>query len=172
MAMSGRYGAIRRATERLCEPLQTEDFVVQSMAEASPVRWHLAHTTWFFETFVLARAVPGFRSFDPEFGRLFNSYYQSVGEPLPKETRGLLTRPTVREVLDYRGAVDERMVGLLESRGGFAEPEVMEALETGLQHEQQHQELILTDLKHLFSCSPLRPVYCARAVEPAGAVHA
>src|SRR5688572_32293455 len=96
MAMSGRYGAIRRATERLCEPLQTEDFVVQSMAEASPVRWHLAHTTWFFETFVLARAVPGFRSFDPEFGRLFNSYYQSVGEPLPKETRGLLDRKSTR----------------------------------------------------------------------------
>jgi ergothioneine biosynthesis protein EgtB len=168
--LAERYLSIRRTTEGLCEALQTEDFVVQSMPDASPTRWHLAHTTWFFETFVIAKAVRDFRPFDPGFGYLFNSYYRTLGgEVFPRPSRGLLTRPTVREVFEYRRAVDEQMaevVAMLEASG---EAELLEVVEIGLQHEQQHQELILTDLKHLFSLNPLLPVYREGSAAASGA---
>jgi ergothioneine biosynthesis protein EgtB len=150
-----RYRAVRRATERLCEPLSPEDCQVQSMDDASPAKWHLAHTSWFFETFVLDRRLAGYRPFHPEFRVLFNSYYQSVGQQHPRPQRGLLSRPALDEVFAYRAYVDEQMLALLETESDVAS----DVVELGLQHEQQHQELILTDIKHMLSCNPLRPVY-------------
>jgi ergothioneine biosynthesis protein EgtB len=152
------YDEVRSCTERLCQPLTSEDQVVQSMPEASPSKWHLAHTTWFFETFVLA-ALPGYRAFHPGFGYLFNSYYNSIGQRVPRHQRGLLSRPTVVEVARYRDHVDEWMRSLLH--GPSSEIESLTVL--GLNHEQQHQELLLTDIKHAFSCNPLRPAYRERS---------
>jgi ergothioneine biosynthesis protein EgtB len=151
-----RFIATRRFTDWLCEPLAVEDFVVQAMPDASPTRWHLAHSTWFFETFVLAAADPDYKPHSPEFAYLFNSYYNSVGEQFPRAQRGLLTRPTVADVFAYRRAVNERIVDLLKSPVGKP---LLAVIELGIQHEQQHQELILTDLKYLLSCNPLAPVY-------------
>jgi ergothioneine biosynthesis protein EgtB len=148
------YGAVRAATTALTAPLAPEDMAVQAMPDASPAKWHLAHTTWFFETFVLKHAAPRYRPFHPRFEYLFNSYYNGVGPQWYRPSRGLLTRPTAAEIMEYRGHVDDAMTRLLES-GAFPEPVV----ELGLQHEQQHQELILTDVKYLLSQNPLRPVY-------------
>lgn len=155
---AARYARIRRTTLALCAPLATEDYVAQSMPDASPVKWHLAHTTWFFEEFVLKKYVPGYRAFHPGYGYLFNSYYQTVGQMHERAKRGLLTRPTVSEVLCYRAHVDERMQALLEQRG--EDDWLIELTTLGLNHEQQHQELLLTDVKHLLSCNPLQPAYC------------
>ena len=163
MPRAVRYREVRRATERLAAPLSPEDCQVQSMDDASPTKWHLAHTSWFFETFVLERALRGYRVFHPEFRVLFNSYYQTVGEQHPRPLRGLLTRPTLDEVCAYRRHVDEHMLALLEHRGG--DP-LADVIELGLHHEQQHQELILTDIKHLFSRHPLRPAYRECPVAP------
>ncbi len=156
-SLDERYGAVRAATETLCEPLAVEDQVVQSMPDASPTKWHLAHTTWYFETFVLAR-LPDHRPFDSAWGFLFNSYYNGVGAQFPRPERGLLSRPTLEEVFQYRRHVDARMRELLAGPGQRWR-ELTWIVELGLQHEQQHQELLLTDVKHLFSCSPLRPAY-------------
>lgn len=147
-----RYEAVRQRTLKLAEPLSAEDACVQSMPDASPAKWHLAHTTWFFETFVLGSQPP----FDPDFRVLFNSYYQQVGDRHPRAQRGLLTRPSLARVFDYRAAVDERIHALLTQH--TPQP-VVELVELGLQHEQQHQELLLTDIKHLLSCHPLWPAY-------------
>jgi ergothioneine biosynthesis protein EgtB len=158
--LASRYAAVRAATRGLAEPLELEDYGLQSMPDASPVKWHLAHTTWFFEEFVLARQVPGHVPFHPRFGYLFNSYYESVGRMHPRSQRGLLTRPTVAEVWRWREQVDLAMAELF-ARG--VSEEAAAVIEVGLQHEQQHQELVLTDLKHGFSCNLLRPVYRERA---------
>lgn len=155
--MQARFDAVRAYTLALAEPLSEEDCCAQSMADASPVKWHLAHTTWFFETFILERFEPDFRPFHPAFRVLFNSYYNGVGDKYPRPQRGMLTRPAFGEVLAYRRNVDERMAELLERRAG--DPELGALLETGLQHEQQHQELILTDAKHLLSLNPTLPAY-------------
>jgi ergothioneine biosynthesis protein EgtB len=144
-------------TVSLCAPLETEDYVVQSMPDASPAKWHLAHTTWFFEQFVLRPHLPGFRAFDEQFGFLFNSYYEAVGPRHRRPERGFITRPTVDEVRAYRQYIDARVERLLGTRG--TDDEIEELIELGLQHEQQHQELIVMDLKHLLSCNPLKPVY-------------
>jgi len=159
---------VRRATEALCAPLDPEDLVVQSMPDASPAKWHLAHTTWFFETFLLEPHRPGFRPFHPAFRNLFNSYYVAVGPRHARPERGLLTRPTLAEVLAYRAAVDAQVQELLRS-AGEGRPELLEIAELGLHHEQQHQELILTDLLHAFSRNPLAPVYRAGAPRRAAA---
>jgi ergothioneine biosynthesis protein EgtB len=157
-----RYRCVRSTTTALCAPLATEDYVAQSMPDASPTKWHLAHTTWFFEEFVLKAFAPGYRPFHPQFAYLFNSYYQSVGAMHDRPRRGLLTRPTVAEVRDYRDHVDQQMELLLAQRG---DDERLDALTTlGLNHEQQHQELLLTDLKHLYSCNPLQPAYRTREI--------
>jgi ergothioneine biosynthesis protein EgtB len=153
-ALAERYLQVRRATEQRREPLSAEDCQVQSMDDASPVKWHLAHTSWFFETFVLER-VAGYRPFHPEFRALFNSYYQTVGQQHPRPQRGLLSRPPLDEVLAYRAHVDAQMLALLQTPGD-ADSDIVEL---GLQHEQQHQELILTDVKHMLSCNPLHPTY-------------
>ena len=158
-ALVDRYRAIRATTMRLVLPLAVEDMVVQSMPDCSPVRWHLAHTTWFFETFVLKEFAREFRPFHPEYERLFNSYYQAVGTPLPRDRRGVLSRPTVSEVREYRAAVDERMGELLETRGETLPEEAIARIALGLEHEQQHQELILTDVKHALAQNPLLPAY-------------
>ena len=156
--LAERYREVRRATECLCEPLVTEDYVVQSMPDASPTRWHLAHTTWFFETFVLKPTMPDYKPVDSLFEYLFNSYYNTVGDQFPRPQRGLLTRPTVDDVKRYRAHVDRHVLELLESeRLGVEVPTAV--ITVGLHHEQQHQELMLTDLKHLFSRNPLHPVY-------------
>ena len=153
-ALAARYASIRAQTLALAEPLSPEDCVVQSMPDASPVKWHLAHTSWFFETFVLAERLPGYRAFDPSFAVLFNSYYNAVGDRHPRAQRGLVTRPGLRDVLAYRAHVDAAMERLL-ARAGVAS----DLIELGLQHEQQHQELIVTDVKHLLSCNPAKPAY-------------
>ncbi|GEJ57026.1 ergothioneine biosynthesis protein EgtB [Anaeromyxobacter diazotrophicus] len=153
---AARYRAVRARTEALCAPLGPEDMVVQSMPDASPAKWHLAHTTWFFETFLLGPREPGFEPFHPKYGFLFNSYYDTVGPRHARAKRGLLTRPPLPEVRAYRRQVDDRVLALLE-RG--LDPEGAAVLEVGLHHEQQHQELLLTDIKHAFSENPLRPAY-------------
>jgi ergothioneine biosynthesis protein EgtB len=155
--LRNRYDAIRTRTQALSEPLSAEDCCAQSMTDASPIKWHLAHTTWFFETFILERFEPEFRSYHPAFRVLFNSYYNGVGEKHPRPQRGLLTRPSLAEIRDYRCHVDARMAALL-SRDTLP-AELPALVELGLQHEQQHQELILTDLKHLLSMNPLKPAY-------------
>ncbi len=149
------YRTVRDATERLCEPLSREDYVVQSMPDVSPTKWHLAHVSWFFETFVLKPHATGYRPARPEFEYLFNSYYNAVGEQYPRPRRGLLTRPTVDEVYEYRAAVDAAMLALLEED----DHDLATLVELGLNHEQQHQELILMDIKHVLSCNPLHPAY-------------
>ena len=166
--LADAYAAIRQTTLALAAPLSAEDCQVQSMPDASPTKWHLAHITWFFETFVLERFEPGFKPFDASFRVLFNSYYQGVGAMHPRAQRGLVTRPTLAEVLRYRAAVDERMQRLIESRDGDAALAGLVTL--GLHHEQQHQELLLTDIKHALSFSPASPAYARRwpiaAVQP------
>lgn len=150
------FRRVRARTLALLQGLSAEDCLLQSMEEASPVKWHLAHTTWFFETFVLARGEPAYRPQCEAWLPLFNSYYLGLGHPFARARRGLLSRPLLPEVLAWREAVDERVVALL--RSGTA-PEVLQLLATGLHHEEQHQELILTDLKHHFWCNPLLPAY-------------
>jgi len=163
---ASRYAAVRGLTEKLAEPLGPEDQCVQSMPEASPTKWHLAHTTWFFETLVLMPHAPGYEPFDGRYRYLFNSYYEALGPRHPRPRRGLLTRPTLDEVLAYRRHVDAAMTRLFE-RAGQAERLAFEGVgELGLHHEQQHQELILTDIKHAFSCNPLLPAYVAAAPVP------
>jgi ergothioneine biosynthesis protein EgtB len=152
-----RFQAIRAVTRALTAPLTAEDCAIQSMTEASPVKWHLAHTTWFFETFILSRHDPQRAPFDPAFRVLFNSYYNAVGERHPRPQRGLLSRPDLDQVLAYRNQVDEEVSELLE-RDVLA-PELRALVELGMNHEQQHQELILADLKHMLSCNPTRPAY-------------
>ena len=161
------YARVRAATERLCEPLTAEDYGLQSMTEASPPKWHLAHTTWFFETFLLRPHLTGYEVLEPRYAYMFNSYYNSVGPQYPRARRGLLSRPTVEEVHAYRRHVDEGMAWLLEDAGD--EAEIRDLVALGLNHEQQHQELLLTDLKHGLSFNPLRPVFREPAVFPAAA---
>jgi ergothioneine biosynthesis protein EgtB len=164
--LAARYRSVRHATEALCEPLTTEDYVIQSMPDASPAKWHLAHTTWFFETFVLTPHCTDCRPFHPQFAVLFNSYYNAVGPPWPRQERGLLSRPTVAEVFHYRAHVDEQMAALFESAAEKVLHRVADTIVLGLHHEQQHQELLLTDLKHALSANPLRPIYREAAPRP------
>jgi ergothioneine biosynthesis protein EgtB len=156
--LASRYREVRAASEALRAPLSAEDCAIQSMPDASPTKWHLAHTTWFFETFVLERALPGRPPFDPSYRFLFNSYYNAVGPQYARPERGLLSRPSLADVLRYRAAVDEALLAWLEPPEPRA-AELLAVVELGLQHEQQHQELILTDVKHAFGRNPLRPAY-------------
>jgi len=157
--LAAHFRTIRRQTVKLCEPLEIDDYVIQSMADASPVKWHLAHTTWFLETFVLKPLRPDYAVYHPQFNYLFNSYYNAVGTRWARPQRGLLSRPTVKEVFQYRAYVDQQIDKswpLIEPQGKVAGNLLM-----GLHHEQQHQELILTDLKHAWSRNPLHPIYQA-----------
>jgi ergothioneine biosynthesis protein EgtB len=154
-----RYKVVRAATERLCQPLQTEDYVVSSMPDVSPTKWHLAHTSWFFETFVLAAFHRDYRALNPKYAFLFNSYYVQAGERHCRAQRGLVTRPTVSEVYAYRAHVDAHMRQLIADIDDDPQHPASAVLELGLHHEQQHQELLVTDIKHVFWTNPMRPAY-------------
>ncbi|TJY63222.1 ergothioneine biosynthesis protein EgtB [Sinimarinibacterium sp. CAU 1509] len=158
-ALLARYGEVRQRSVALIDGLSAEDCQVQSMPDVSPAKWHLAHTSWFFETFVLSVCDSAYPAFDPHFAELFNSYYNSVGRMHPRPQRGLLTRPSLQTVLAYRAHVDawmQRLAGTVLATG------LAERIELGLQHEQQHQELMLTDIKHVLGCNPMRPAYADR----------
>jgi ergothioneine biosynthesis protein EgtB len=152
-AIRQRYASVRSLSEALVAPLSDADATLQSMDDASPAKWHLAHATWFFETFLLRGHAPGYRLFDERFGFLFNSYYEAEGPRHARDRRGMLSRPSLAEVLEWRAHVDAAMADLL------VREELAGLIELGLAHEQQHQELLLTDIKHAFSCNPLGPAY-------------
>ena len=157
LSLDERYRLVRQTSEWLAAPLTAEDATVQSMPDVSPTKWHLAHVTWFFETFLLDAHVDGYKPFDTAYRYLFNSYYNRVGEQFPRARRGLITRPGLGEVLRYREYVDEHMVRFLETAD--LDDRTRYVVEVGLNHEQQHQELLLMDIKHVFSCNPLYPAY-------------
>ena len=171
--LAHRYQAVRATTLRLTAPLSEADAQVQSMADTSPAKWHLAHTSWFFETLVLERAEAHFKPHEPAYRMLFNSYYNGIGEQHVRTQRGLITRPGLVDVMAYRRAVDERVLALLTTPACALDATTLSLLRLGLHHEQQHQELILTDLLHLLSCNPLQPAYrrgpAAAHSAPAGA---
>lgn len=153
------FRAVRAETERRAAPLSAEDQIIQSMPDASPIKWHRAHTTWFFEQFLLAEHVPGYKVFDPRFGFLFNSYYVAAGPRHARPERGLITRPTNEEVGAYRAHVNAAVERLVVEAKPAALPEILRVLEIGLHHEEQHQELMLTDILHAFSLNPTNPAY-------------
>lgn len=159
------YTKVRGFTEKLCESLETEDFIVQSMPDVSPTRWHIAHTSWFFETFILEAAQTDYKSPHPLYNYFFNSYYNAVGDQFPRSNRGVLSRPSVKDIFAYRRHIDEAVLKLL----GDLDQENIQALEAtfllGLEHEQQHQELLLTDIKHVFFQNPLFPSYTGSQLE-------
>jgi ergothioneine biosynthesis protein EgtB len=170
--LAARYAALRQATEALAAPLSAEDQTLQSMPDCSPTKWHRAHTSWFFETFLLSPFDPDYRVFDAAYGYLFNSYYETVGPRHPRPQRGLLSRPGVAEIARYRAHVDAAMARLIAGLGAASWHEVAPLVELGLQHEQQHQELILMDIKHALSLNPLQPAYHAPAASPRSAAPA
>src|SRR5579862_7376510 len=153
-----RYRRVRAQTEHLAAPLSPEDQTVQSMPDVSPTKWHRAHTSWFFETFLLEPALPGYQLHHPAYGYLFNSYYEAVGARYPRPQRGLVSRPGAAEIGEYRAHVDAAMEQMLS---GDLPPERSSLIDLGLHHEQQHQELLLMDIKHVLSCNPLQPAYTA-----------
>jgi len=166
--LARRYAETRRRTEALAEPLSAEDQTVQSMPDVSPTKWHRAHTSWFFETFLLAPHLPGYRVFDPDYAYLFNSYYEAVGARHPRPQRGLVSRPGIAEIGRYRAHVDAAMLQLIASLDPATWTEAAPLIELGLNHEEQHQELILMDIKHVLSLNPLQPAYAAPAARHAG----
>ena len=162
-SLSAQFSQVRARTDALVAPLSPEDCQVQSMSDASPIKWHLAHTSWFFETFILEPYADSYSAFDPAFRVLFNSYYNGIGDKHPRPERGLVSRPTLNRVREYRAHVDAAMLKLLASPSHAAA--VHGLITLGLNHEQQHQELILTDLKHMLSMNPCSPVYQDAAIE-------
>ena len=156
MNLSEEYLLIRKHSEEICEPLQTEDYVVQPIVDVSPPKWHLGHTTWFFETFILKPFSPEYQEFNPDYNYVFNSYYETVGARVIRTDRGNLSRPSVNEVYQYRAYVDEAMAKLLSCP---VDEKLTELLHLGFNHEQQHQELLLTDIKYILGNNPLVPVY-------------
>jgi ergothioneine biosynthesis protein EgtB len=154
-----RFSEVRAHTHEICAPLQIEDFVVQPMVDVSPPRWHIAHVTWFFEQFLLKKFVAGYEPFHPQFAFLFNSYYNLVGDRTERSRRGMLTRPTVQEIWNYREEIDKRVTRLVEHCDDATLAELRPILEVGLNHEQQHQELLVTDIKYILFQPPLYPAY-------------
>ncbi|MEW6736276.1 MAG: ergothioneine biosynthesis protein EgtB [Acidobacteriota bacterium] len=161
-SLSAKYQQVRLFTEYLCQPLAIEDYVIQSMPDVSPTKWHLAHTSWFFETFLLAAANPDYQPYNKHYNYLFNSYYVAVGDRYCRAQRGLLSRPTVAEIYDYRHYIDEHIMALLAKIDTGYHSDLAARVELGLHHEQQHQELLLTDIKHVYSLNPLQPIYQPR----------
>jgi len=158
-ALVAAYPLVRAATMSLASPVSAQDAAIQSMPDVSPTRWHLAHTTWFFETFVLKTFDPSWQPVDPDYEVLFNSYYNAIGEQFPRDLRGTMTRPNAEEVLDYRAQVDVAMMSLLSAADATTWSKLGPILLVGLHHEQQHQELILTDIKHVLAQNPSWPIY-------------
>ena len=159
------YQRVRNFTEKIISPLTAEDCMVQSMDDVSPTRWHIAHTTWFFETFVLNQD-EGYDCFDPQFNYLFNSYYNSIGKQFPRPQRGFVSRPGLDSIKKYRAYVDSQMAELLAVED--LDPKLQQVIEVGLHHEQQHQELMLTDIKHVLSCNPTMPEYHGNDLDSTG----
>ena len=157
--LRSQYQAVRTLSEQLASPLSDEDQTIQSMPDASPTKWHLAHTSWFFETFVLSKYASNCACFDSAYQTLFNSYYNQIGEQYTRAQRGVISRPGVGQVMDYRRHVDERMLELIDTVDMYQDGEFEALVILGLNHEQQHQELLLTDIKHAFSLNPLAPIY-------------
>jgi ergothioneine biosynthesis protein EgtB len=166
--LARRYAETRRRTEALAAPLSAEDQTVQSLPDVSTTKWHRAHTSWFFETFLLAPRLSGYRAFDPAYGYLFNSYYEAVGARHPRPQRGLVSRPGIAEIARYRAHVDRAMTELIATLDPAAWAEAAPLIELGINHEEQHQELILMDIKHVLSLNPLQPAYAAPATPSAG----
>jgi len=160
LQLTEHYARVRARSEALCAPLEVEDYVVQSMPDASPARWHLAHTTWFFETFLLRPLRPDVPPREPLYRYLFNSYYNGVGPQFPRDRRGTQSRPTVRQIREWRRDIDEQMAALIDTEPDLSR--LAPLLAVGLNHEEQHQELLLTDIKHALCTNPLRPTYSAR----------
>ncbi len=159
-----RFHDVRRFTTSLCSGLAAEDCVVQSMPDVSPTKWHLAHTTWFFETFILKKWISGYRPENPQYAYLFNSYYNAAGDMHRRDLRGLISRPTVEETHRYRSAIDEHVDHLVSGAGEKLLDEIEPLIVLGIHHEQQHQELLVTDIKHVFSQNPLYPVFRERPI--------
>jgi len=159
IALLAQFQQVRQQSEQLCVPLEIEDYCIQAAAFASPPKWHLAHTSWFYETLLLKPYLQGYREYAPEFALLFNSYYDTIGAYHPRPERGLLSRPTVQEVYRYRAFIDEHMATLLSDIGHPQYAEIEHRTRLGMNHEQQHQELFLTDLKYNFAYNPLKPAY-------------
>jgi ergothioneine biosynthesis protein EgtB len=159
------YLAVREQTEDLARPLEIEDYVIQSMPDASPTKWHLGHTTWFFETFLLQKYVKNYRTYNDRYGYLFNSYYETIGNRWSRANRGLLSRPTVKDVYQYRAYVDDHMRALLEREWNPKDPDFIFLVELGIHHEQQHQELLVTDIKNVLATNPLHPSYIKESFE-------
>ncbi len=166
LTLGDRLNTVRARTASLCSPLQIEDFIIQACAEVSPPKWHLAHTSWFFETFILQPFMPGYRVFDEAYAHLFNSYYETAGTFFPRAQRGLLSRPTVAEIYRYRKHVDEALQGLLTNLQESFALEILSRIELGIEHEIQHQELLLMDIKFNFFINPLKPAYHEFAAPP------
>ena len=156
-----RFHQIRKFTNALCADLEPEDCVVQSMPDVSPTKWHLAHTTWFFETFILKKFVPGYRAEIPEYAYLFNSYYNAAGDMHRRDLRGLISRPTLSQAQRYRASIDSHIDDLLSNPDESLLDEIEPILVLGFHHEQQHQELLITDIKHVLAQNPLYPVFRA-----------
>ncbi len=163
--MKEKFLSIRKHSLNLCKPLQIEDYVIQPSPDVSPPKWHLAHTTWFFEEMLLAKYLPGYKRFHDRYAFLFNSYYNTLGDRILRPHRGNMSRPTVEEIKAYRSHVDKQMVILMEQ----ANPEVLSLIDVGLNHEQQHQELLLTDIKYILGHNPLFPIYDPSVKEMDGA---
>ena len=159
------YARVRHDSELLCEPLEIEDYGIQTMPEVSPPKWHLAHTSWFFETLLLKPHLKEYKEYHPQYAVLFNSYYDTIGSYHPRNQRGLLSRPTVGEVYQYRAYVDDAMSRLLSDTEHPQHAKIVSLTVLGLNHEQQHQELLLTDIKHILASNPLRPVYKHQAIK-------
>ncbi|HEV2274635.1 MAG TPA: ergothioneine biosynthesis protein EgtB [Acidobacteriaceae bacterium] len=162
-----KFSKVRQQSERLCAPLSPEDMMVQSCADASPAKWHLAHTTWFFETFLLREFLPGYREYDPDFRWLFNSYYNAVSKQPEKKTRSSFSRPGAEEIFHYRRHVEEGMHILMQRPDANSNPDVLSRIVLGLNHEQQHQELLVMDMKHALWSNPLHPSYSDGGWKPA-----
>src|SRR5258707_6541525 len=160
-----RFHQVRKFTNALCAGLEPEDYVVQSMPDVSPTKWHLAHTTWFFETFILKKFSPGYRSEIPQYAYLFNSYYNAAGDMHRRDLRGLISRPTVGQAQRYRASIDSHIDDLLSGADEKRLDEIEPILVLGFHHEQQHQELLVTDIKHVFSQNPLYPVFREREID-------
>lgn len=161
VSLTDRFITIRNFSEQLAKPLSAEDCAIQSMPDASPTKWHLAHTTWFFETFLLLDQ-SNYKPFDSKFAYLYNSYYNTVGKQFPRPQRGLISRPSLDEILAYREYVNQHVAKMLDA----PDDRTQHITEIGLNHEQQHQELMLTDIKHVLSCNPLRPIYREGRFQP------
>ncbi|MFZ2541661.1 MAG: DinB family protein, partial [Gallionella sp.] len=169
LALGRRLGGVRARSQALCAPLEIEDYVIQASAEVSPPKWHLAHTSWFFETFILLPFAPGYRIFDEGYAHLFNSYYETAGTFFPRAQRGLLSRPTVAEIYRYRSHVDEAMRALLNMLPQQSAHDILARVELGIEHETQHQELLLMDVKYNFFINPLKLAYRDAANPPSPA---